>query len=105
MIQNYWQLFLTIIAHVYHKHAYLHHFDMSVQYSQRHSMINHQHCDRHITHLSDLDIAFILLNISSKFLLHLECYLPSPKRHIRKSKWIKQTKRYISITKKIIFVL
>jgi hypothetical protein len=70
-----------------------------IQYSQRHSVINH--CDRHITHLSDLDISFVLLNISSKFILHnLECYLLSPKRHIRISKWIKQTKRYISITKK-----
>ena len=71
-----------------------------IQYSQRHtgSMINH--CDRHTTHLSDLDISFVLLNISSKFLLHLECYLLSSKRHVRISKWIKQTKRYISITKK-----
>jgi len=61
-------------------------------------MINH--CDRRITHLGDLDISFVLLYISSKFLLHLECYLLSPKRHIKISKWIKQTKRYISITKK-----
>ena len=45
----------------------------------RHSVINH--CDRHITHLSDLDTSFLPLNISSKFLLHLECYLLSPKRH------------------------
>ena len=35
-----------------------------IQYSQRHTVINH--CDRHITHLSDTDITFILLNISSK---------------------------------------
>jgi hypothetical protein len=28
-------------------------------------------------------IYFVLLNISSKFLLHLECYLLSPKRHIK----------------------
>ena len=40
---------------------------------QRHSVINH--CDRRITHLGDLDISFVLLNISAKFLLHLECYL------------------------------
>ena len=40
---------------------------------QRHSVI--YHCDRRITHLSDLDISFVLLNISAKFLLHLECYL------------------------------
>jgi hypothetical protein len=38
--------------------------------------------------------------LSSKFLLHLECYLLSSKRHIRISEWIKQTKRHISITKK-----
>ena len=69
-----------------------------IQYSQRHSVINH--CDRRITLLSDLDISFVLLNIFSKFLLHLECYLPSPKRHIKISKQIKQIKRYISITKK-----
>jgi len=58
------------------------------------------HCDRRITHLGDLDISFVLLNISSNFLLPLECYLPSPKRHIKISKYIKQTKRYIIITKK-----
>jgi hypothetical protein len=52
-----------------------------VQYSQRHTMINH--CDRPITHLGDLDISFLLINIFSKFLLHLECYLLSPKRHIK----------------------
>jgi hypothetical protein len=34
---------------------------------QRHSVINH--CERQITHLGDLDISFVLLNISSKFLL------------------------------------
>jgi hypothetical protein len=44
-----------------------------IQYIQRHSVINH--CDRRITHLGDLDISFVLLNISAKFLLHLECYL------------------------------
>ena len=44
-----------------------------LQYSQRHSVINH--CDRRITHLGDLDISFVLLNIFSTFLLHLECYL------------------------------
>ena len=77
---------------VYNLHA------CNVQYSQRHTMINH--CDRCITLLSELDISFVLLNISSKFLLHLECYLLSPKRHIRISKCIKQTKIYISITKK-----
>jgi hypothetical protein len=32
------------------------------------------HCDRHITHLGDLDISFILLDISSKFLLHISCF-------------------------------
>jgi hypothetical protein len=35
------------------------------------------HCDRCITHLGDFDISFVLLNISSKFLLHSECYLLS----------------------------
>jgi hypothetical protein len=44
------------------------------------------HCDRRITHLSDLDISFVVLNIFSKFLLHLECCLLSPKRHINISK-------------------
>jgi hypothetical protein len=61
-------------------------------------MINH--CDRRITHLSDTDISFVLFNISSKFVLHLECYLLSPKRHKKVSKLIKQSKKYISITKK-----
>ena len=69
-----------------------------VQYSQRHTMINH--CDRRITLLGDLNTSFVLLNIFSKFLLHLECYLLSPKRHIKISKQIKQTKRYFSTTKK-----
>ena len=69
----------------------------SLEYSQRHSVISH--CDRHITHLGDLIISYVS-NISSKISLHLECYLPSPKRHIKISKQIKQIKRYISITKK-----
>ena len=51
-----------------------------IQNSQKHD------CDRCITHLGDLDISFVLLNISSKFLLHLECYLLSTKRHIKISK-------------------
>ena len=50
--------------------------------------------------LGDLDISFVLLNIISKFLLHVECYLLPPRRHIKISKQIKQIKRYISITKK-----
>ena len=54
---------------------------MFLQYSQRHSVINH--CDRRITHLNDFDMSLVLLKISSKFLLHLECCLLSPKRHIR----------------------
>jgi hypothetical protein len=45
-------------------------------------------------------ISFVLLKISSKFLLHLECFLISPKRHIKISKQIKHTKIYIIITKK-----
>ena len=43
-----------------------------IQYSQRHTMINH--CDRRITHLSDTDtvqsdtdISFVLFNISFVF--------------------------------------
>ena len=40
-------------------------------------MINH--CDTRITHLGDMDISFVLLNISSKFLLYIECYMLSPK--------------------------
>ena len=55
-----------------------------IQYSQRHSVINH--CDRRITHFGDLDISFVLLNISSTFLLHLECYLLSPTRLIKINK-------------------
>jgi hypothetical protein len=55
-----------------------------IQYSQRHSVINH--CDRRINHLGDFDISFVLLNILSNFLLHLECYLLSPKRHIKINK-------------------
>jgi hypothetical protein len=60
-------------------------------------MINH--CDRCITHLDEMDISFVLLNISSKFLLYLECNILSPKMHKKVNKYIKQTKRYISITK------
>ena len=66
--------------------------------SQRHTMINH--CDRRITHLSDTDISIDLFNIASKFLLYLECYLLSPKMHKKVSKYIKQTQRYISFSKK-----
>ena len=49
--------------------------------SETYSVINH--CDRRTTHLGDLDISFVLLKMSSKFLLHLECYFLSPKRHIK----------------------
>ena len=55
-----------------------------IQYSQRHSVINH--CDRRINHLGDFDISFVLLNKFSQFLLHLQCYLLSSKRHIKISK-------------------
>ena len=58
------------------------------------------HCDRRITHHSDTDISFVLFNISSKFRLYLECYLLSPKMHKKVSKYIKHSKKYISITKK-----
>jgi hypothetical protein len=37
-----------------------------IQYNQRHSVINHW--DRYIAHLGDMDISFVLFNISSKFL-------------------------------------
>jgi hypothetical protein len=52
---------------------FMHNTWNGLQYSQRHSVITH--CDRRITFLIDTDISFILSNISSKFLLHLECYL------------------------------
>ena len=39
-----------------------------VQYSRRQSMINH--CDRHITLLSDTDISFGLFNLFTYFLVH-----------------------------------
>ena len=55
-----------------------------IQYSQRHTMINH--CDRRINHLSDTDISFILFNISSIFFVYLKCYLLSLKRHKKVSK-------------------
>ena len=41
---------------------------LMVQYSQRHSMINH--CDRRITLLSDTDISFGLYNLFTYFLVH-----------------------------------
>ena len=44
---------------------------------KRHTMINH--CDRRITYLGDMDISIVLFNISSEFLLYLECYLLTPK--------------------------
>ena len=62
--------------------------------------------------ITDLDISPILViwilfcliiifvHVFSKFPLHLECYLLSPKMHKKVSKKIKQNKRYISITKK-----
>ena len=36
-------------------------YPCDIQYSQRHSVINH--CDRHITLLSDTDISFGLFNL------------------------------------------
>ena len=39
-----------------------------IQYSQRQSVINH--CDRHITFLSDTDISFGLFNLFTYFLVH-----------------------------------
>ena len=73
-----------------------------VQYSQRHTMINH--CDRHITHLGDLDISFVLLiryifkiSFTIRVLLTITQWQQA---YIRISKQIKQNKSYISITKK-----
>jgi hypothetical protein len=55
-----------------------------VYIAQRHSMIGLwcltpliNHYDRHITHLGVLDISCALFNVSSEFLLYLECYLIS----------------------------
>jgi hypothetical protein len=48
--------------------------------------------DRHITHFGDLDLSFVLLHISSNYLLHLECCLLSPKRHINIGKQINRPK-------------
>ena len=48
----------------------------------------------------DTDISFFPFNISSKFLLYLECYLLLPKMHKKVSKQIKQSKKYVNITKK-----
>jgi hypothetical protein len=45
-------------------------------------------------------LIIIFVHVSSKFPLHLECYLLSPKMHKKVSKKIKQSERYISITKK-----
>jgi len=42
--------------------------DIHIQYSQRHSVINH--CDRRITLLSDTDISFALFNLFTYFLMH-----------------------------------
>ena len=100
VISKLWFLFCFVCVIVYLKKLEERYTNevQYIQYIQRHSVINH--CDRRITHLGDLDISFVLLNISSKFLLHLECYLLWPKRHFKIHKKIKQTKRYINITKK-----
>jgi hypothetical protein len=55
-----------------------------IQSSQRHSVINH--CDRHFYSSWWDGYIFGLFNISSKLLLHLECYLIKHKRHIKISK-------------------
>ena len=44
-------------------------FTMPKYSSLRHSMIHHS--DRHITHLGDLDISFVLLKISSNFFFYI----------------------------------
>ena len=65
-------------------------------------MINH--CDRIITHLGDLDISFVLLNIFTKFLLHLECYLLSPKRHIKEVNRLNRPKDISVSIRRVIYV-
>jgi hypothetical protein len=44
-------------------------------------------------------------NVSSKVLLPLECYLPLPKRHIKISKYIKQTKNMSVSLRRVICLL
>ena len=76
----------------------------NIQYSQKHNVINH--CDRRITHLGHFNISFVLLDISSKFLLHLECWLLSPNRHIKWSKRLNTPKGIsVSLRKVIRFVV
>ena len=75
------RLILVLFFHTRYKNVL---FYLYIQYRQRQSVINH--CDRCIALLGDLDISFVLLNMSSKFHLHLECYIISPKRHIKISK-------------------
>ena len=73
---------------------------ISIQYSQRQSVITLIDVSLILViWIYSVLISFVLLNISSKFLLHLECYLLSHNRHVKISKQIKQNKRYISITK------
>jgi hypothetical protein len=49
-----------------------------LQYSQRHGVINH--CDRHITLLSDTDISFGLFNLQMYLLIFI-CFLGDSKQH------------------------
>ena len=57
-----------------------------LQYSQRHGVINH--CDRHITLLSDTDISFGLFNLQM-YLLILVCLLGDSKQHSKGKKNLK----------------
>ena len=65
------------------------------------SFVVYLHAIVFITHLCVMDIPIVLFNISSKFILYLECYLISPKNLKKLSKKIKQSKeyQYIIITK------
>jgi hypothetical protein len=53
--------------------------------------------------ITDMDISFVLFNVHM-YLLYFECYSISPKRHKKVhfvTVWIyRQSKRYISVTKK-----
>ena len=82
---------LALIDPILHRRRYFHLQYMS---SQRHSVIGH--CDGRVIHLGDFDIFFVLINIFSKFLLHLECCY---KRHIKISIQIEQSTGYIGITR------
>ena len=67
--------------------------DRKLLYSQRHSMINH--CDRRITHLGDMNISFVLCNISSNFLLWVTCNHPKCINRLNRTKNISELPRWV----------